>query len=75
MILIAYYTVMVLLGTAVAAVIGLWLDSVSEIVSLSVFFTLFFAILWGAWILAVRLTEPKAAADLSATERTSPTSG
>lgn len=59
MVLLAYYVVFVLIGTAIAAYIGILLDPVSQIVSLTVFFILFFGLLWGAWALAVWLTEPK----------------
>ena len=59
MILLAYYTVFVILGTSAAAFIGVWLDSVSQIISLTVFFILFFGLLWAAWVLAVWLTRPK----------------
>jgi hypothetical protein len=75
MILLVYYTVMVMLGTAAAALLGLWLDSISEIVSLSVFFTLFFGLLWGAWVIAVRLTEPKMAAEASVTTQSNQPAG
>jgi hypothetical protein len=58
MLLLVYYVAFVLVGTAVAATIGVWLDPFSQIVSLTVFFILFFGLLWGAWVLSVRLTEP-----------------
>jgi hypothetical protein len=35
------------------------LDRIFPAASLTVSLTLFFAILWLAWVLAVRLTEPK----------------
>jgi hypothetical protein len=35
------------------------LDRIYPAISLTVSLTLFFSILWFAWILAVRLTEPK----------------
>jgi hypothetical protein len=49
----------VIIGTSAAATIGVWLDSYSQLLSLTVFFILFFGLLWGAWVLAVWLTEPK----------------
>jgi hypothetical protein len=64
--ILIYYTVMVIVGTAIAALIGIWLDPISQILSLTVFFTLFFGILWLAWVAAVRLTEPKDTAVASA---------
>jgi hypothetical protein len=57
--ILVYYTVMVLAGTTVAALLGLWLDQISELLSLTVFFTLFFGILWLAWVVAIRVTERK----------------
>jgi hypothetical protein len=62
MLLLVYYVVLVLIGTALAAIIGVWLDSVSHVVSLTAFFILFFGVLAGAWLLAVWLTAPKAGA-------------
>jgi hypothetical protein len=59
MVLLVYYVVMVIIGTIAAAAIGMWLDSVSQVVSVTVFFVLFFGLLWGAWVLSVWLTEPK----------------
>ena len=59
MVLLVYYCVFVLVGTAIAAYIGVLLDPMSQIVSLTVFFILFFGLLWGAWALSVWLTEPK----------------
>jgi hypothetical protein len=59
MLLLAYYIVLVVIGTSAAAMIGMWLDTVSQVVSVTVFFVLFFGLLWGAWVLSVWLTEPK----------------
>jgi hypothetical protein len=49
----------VLVGETVTVGIGLVLDRIYPAISLTVSLTLFFSILWFAWILAVRLTEPK----------------
>jgi cation transporter-like permease len=59
MILLIYYIVFVVVGTVAATMIGIWLDSVSQLVSITVFFILFFGLLWGAWVLSVWLTRPK----------------
>jgi hypothetical protein len=59
MFLLVYYIVFVVVGTIAAALIGVWLDSISQIVSLTAFFIMFFGLLWGAWVLAVWLTRPK----------------
>jgi hypothetical protein len=53
------YTVIVLVGEAITVTIGLVLDRIFPAASLPVSLTLFFAILWLAWLLAVRLTEPR----------------
>ena len=53
------YTLIVLVGETVTVGIGLVLDRIYPAISLTVSLTLFFSILWIAWILAVRLTEPK----------------
>ena len=50
---------LVLVGEAVTVGIGLVLDRIYPAVSLPVSLTLFFAILWFALVLSVRLTEPK----------------
>jgi len=53
------YTLIVLVGETITVVFGLVLDRIFPAASLPVSLTLFFAILWFAWVLAVRLTEPK----------------
>lgn len=53
------YILIVLVGESVTVGIGLILDRIYPVGSLPVSLTLFFAILWFAWLLAVRLTEPK----------------
>jgi hypothetical protein len=54
------YLLIVAVCESVVVAIGLALDRIYPAVSLTVSLSLFFAILWLAWILAVRLTEPKA---------------
>ena len=49
----------VLVAETITVAIGLVLDRIFPSASLTVSLTLFFAILWLAWVLAVRLTEPK----------------
>ena len=53
------YILIVLVGETITVAIGLVLDRIFPSASLTVSLTLFFAILWLAWVLAVRLTEPK----------------
>jgi hypothetical protein len=55
------YTLIVLVGETITVALGLVLDRIFPAASLTVSLTLFFAILWLAWLLAVRLTEPKGA--------------
>jgi hypothetical protein len=56
------YTLIVLVGETITVAFGLVLDRIFPAASLPVSLTLFFAILWLAWVLAVRLTEPKGSA-------------
>ena len=53
------YILIVLVGETVAIASGLYLDRVYPAASLPISLTLFFAVLWLSWILAVRLTKPK----------------
>jgi hypothetical protein len=59
MMLLIYYLVLVLLGDLVAVVLCLWIEQVWSYASLPIFLVLYFTILWAAWVLAVRLSEPK----------------
>lgn len=61
MTLLIYYTVISLLLDAVAVAICFAIEQVVPWASLPIFLTLFFGSLWLAWIVAVRLTEPKSA--------------
>ena len=58
--LITYYIVISLLGDAAAVALCLTIERFVPWISMPIFLTLFFLILWAAWILAVKLTEPKA---------------
>jgi len=59
--LMTYYIALSLLGDAVAVFICLAIEKVMPAISMPIFLTMFFGILWGSWILAVKLTEPKSA--------------
>jgi hypothetical protein len=59
MTLLIYYIALTLLGTGVAVMIGLWTEKLWPAASLPVFLTLYFGMLWAAWILAVHVTKPK----------------
>ena len=53
------YVLIVFFCELVVVAIGLILDRIYPVASLPVSLTLFFAVLWLGWVLAVRLTEPK----------------
>ncbi len=60
--LIVYYLVFMVAGDLAAYFIGLGVErAFGGQVSLIVFLALYFLFLWISWLLAVRLTEPKAA--------------
>ena len=59
--LIIYYVGLVLASDVVAVLLGLAIEKVWPAGSLPIFLGLYFAILWGAWAAAVRLTEPEVA--------------
>jgi hypothetical protein len=68
--LIVYYVVLVIAGDFAAYFIGLVVErEFGGQVSLVVFLTLYFLFLWIAWVLPVRLTEPKRAEPASTTSR------
>jgi hypothetical protein len=60
--LIIYYVGLVLACDVVAVLLCLGIEEVWPAGSLPIFLGLYFAILWGAWATAVRLTEPKVSA-------------
>ena len=53
------YVLIVVVNELIVVAIGLVLDRIAPVASLPVSLTLFFAVLWFAWVLAVRWTEPK----------------
>ena len=55
------YVLAVAVGEIIVVAIGLTLDRIYPLLSLPISLSLFFAVLWFGWILAVRLTEPKRA--------------
>ena len=58
--LIIYYVALALVADVVAIFLCLAIEKVWPAASLPIFLGLYFAILWGAWAVAVRLTEPDA---------------
>jgi hypothetical protein len=60
--LIVYYVVFMIAGDLAAYFLGLIVErEFGSNVSLIVFLVLYFLFLWVAWLLAVRMTEPKRA--------------
>ena len=57
--LIAYYAVIQLVGDAIAVILGLGIEKVAPAISMPIFLLMYFAVLWGAWVIAVRVTEPQ----------------
>jgi hypothetical protein len=58
--LIIYYVIFMIAGDFAAYLIGLVVErEFGSHVSLIVFLVLYFMFLWIAWLIAVRLTEPK----------------
>jgi hypothetical protein len=58
--LLITYLVTTLIGQSIVVAIGLLADYFySSVVSLIIFFPLFFGMFWLAWRVAVQLTEPK----------------
>jgi hypothetical protein len=53
------YVLIVVVNELIVVAIGLALDRIAPLASLPVSLTLFFAVLWFGWLLAVRWTEPK----------------
>jgi hypothetical protein len=53
------YLLIVVISEIVVVAIGLVLDRIYPLLSLPVSLSLFFAVFWFGWIVAVRLTEPK----------------
>ena len=53
------YVLIVVTSEFVVTALGLVLDRIYPLLSLPVSLSLFFAVLWFGWIVAVRLTEPK----------------
>ena len=63
--LIVYYVVFMVAGDFVDYLIGLVVERVWPQASLLTFLLLYFVSLWVAWLLAVKMTEPKQARQLA----------
>ena len=64
--LLVVYVALMITGDAIAYMIGLVIERTAPAASLPAFLAMYFLFLWVAWLLAVRLTEPKHAAPVSA---------
>jgi hypothetical protein len=56
--LMALYVALTFIGNTIAAIVCLGIEKVVPWISMPLFLTVFFAILWGGWVLAVKWTEP-----------------
>jgi hypothetical protein len=56
--LLIYYTVFSIVGFTIAAFICLGIEKFAPWASMPIFLTMFFAVLWIAWVVAVKMTEP-----------------
>ncbi len=56
--ILTVYVLIVVISESIVVAIGLVLDRIYPPLSLPVSLSLFFAVLWLGWILAVRLTDP-----------------
>ena len=62
MYLMVAYIALALIGNVIIYFLGLAVERVWPVASLPVYLAMFFLVLWVAWLGAVRLTAPKAAA-------------
>ena len=60
--LLVTYIVLAIVGNAVIYFIGLAVEQMWPLASLPLYLLMFFLVLWVSWLAAVKLTEPKAAA-------------
>jgi hypothetical protein len=59
--LLLTYIAMAIAGNGVIYLIGLVIERTWPVASLPVFLLMFFAVMWFAWVGAVKITEPKTA--------------
>ena len=57
--LLTIYVLIVVIMEMIVVGIGLVLDRIYPSVSLTISLSLFFLVLWLAWVIAVRVTEPR----------------
>ncbi len=67
MALLAVYLALVIIGDVIAYSIGLVIERAVPAASLPAFLALYFVFLWVAWVIAVRVTAPRAESPKAAT--------
>ena len=60
--LILTYAALAVAGNAVIYFVGLGIENTWPAASLPLYLLMFFAVLWLAWVVALKITEPKQAA-------------
>jgi hypothetical protein len=60
--LLLTYIALALVGNGIVYLVGLLIEQAWPIASLPAFLFMFFAVMWFAWLAAVKLTAPKAEA-------------
>ena len=58
--LLVVYVVLMITGDFVAYLIGLVIERTAPAASLPAFLAMYFLFLWVAWVIAVRITQPRA---------------
>jgi hypothetical protein len=58
--LLIVYVVLMITGDFVAYLIGLVIERNAPVASLPAFLAMYFLFLWVAWVIAVRITQPRA---------------
>jgi hypothetical protein len=56
--LLLYYAALAIVGDVIAVAVCLTIEKFWPAVSMPIFIGLYFVVLWAAWVIAVRLTEP-----------------
>ena len=59
--LLLTYTGLAIIGNALIYLVGLGIEKVWPVASLPLYLLMFFAVLWAAWIAAVKITAPRSA--------------
>jgi hypothetical protein len=60
--LLLTYIGLTVVGNGIIYFLGLLIEGMWPVASLPMFLLMFFAVMWFAWVAAVKLTEPKVAA-------------